>query len=73
MLLLDPAIPEALGFLAFTIRYRGHLVDLEFTPTVVRVRVDVDEGAPITVAVRGEQHELVPGELLEVDLAARST
>ena len=73
VLRLDPAIPEALGFLAFPIRYRGHLVDLEFTPTVVRVRVDVDEGAPITVAVRGEQHELVPGELLEVDLAARST
>ena len=68
VLRLDPAIPEALGSLAFTIRYRGHLVDLEFTTTDVRVRVDIDEGAPITVVIRGEQHELVPGELLEVDL-----
>jgi alpha,alpha-trehalase len=69
---LDPAIPEALGSLAFTIRYRGHLVHLEFTTAVARVRVDSDEGAPITVAVRGEQHELVPGELLEVDLTTGS-
>jgi trehalose/maltose hydrolase-like predicted phosphorylase len=67
---LDPAVPEALGSLAFTIRYRGHLVDLEFTTTVVRVRVDIDEGEPITVVIWGEHHELVPGELLEVDLTA---
>jgi alpha,alpha-trehalase len=72
ILRFDPAVPEALGAVAFTIRYRGHLVDLEFTPTVARVRVDIDEGAPITVAIRGEQHELVPGELLEVDLTAGS-
>jgi alpha,alpha-trehalase len=72
MLRLDPAVPVALGSLAFTIRYRGHLVDLEFTTAVVRVRVDIDEGEPITVAIRGEQHELVPGELLEVDLTTGS-
>ncbi|MCJ7436933.1 MAG: glycoside hydrolase family 65 protein [Acidimicrobiia bacterium] len=69
---LDPVVPVALGSLAFTIRYRGHLVDLEFTTTVVRVRVDIDEGEPITVVIRGEQHQLVPGELLEVDLTAGS-
>jgi alpha,alpha-trehalase len=68
VLRLDPAIPEALGTLAFTVRYRGHLVHLEFTTTVVRVRVDADEGEPITVVVRTEPHELVPGELLEVDV-----
>ena len=72
MLRLDPAVPVALGGLAFTIRYRGHLVDLEFTTAVVRVRVDIDEGEPITVSIRGEHHELVPGELLEVDLTTGS-
>jgi alpha,alpha-trehalase len=72
VLRLDPVIPEALGTLAFMIRYRGHLVDLEFTTAVVRVRVDVDEGEPITVLIRGERHELVPGELLEVDLTPGS-
>jgi len=72
MLRLDPAVPVALGSLAFTIRYRGHLVDLEFTTDVVRVRVDIDEGEPITVSIRGEHHELVPGELLEVDLTTGS-
>jgi alpha,alpha-trehalase len=69
---LDPVVPVALGSLAFTIRYRGHLVDLEFTTAVARVRVDIDEGEPITVVIRGEQHQLVPGELLEVDLTAGS-
>jgi alpha,alpha-trehalase len=68
VLRLDPAVPEALVSLAFTIRYRGHLVDLEFTTSIARVRVDVDEGEAITVAIRGEHYELVPGELLEVDL-----
>jgi alpha,alpha-trehalase len=68
ILRLDPSVPEALGSLAFTIRYRGHLVALELTPTVARVRVDLDEGEAITVAIRGELHHLVPGQLLEVDL-----
>ena len=67
---LRPDCPRGARLVAFTIRYRGHLVHLEFTPTVARVRVDLDEGAPITVVIRGEQHELVPGELLEVDLTS---
>ncbi len=67
-LYLDPCVPVALGTIEFTIRYRGHLVDLEFTPSVARVRVDANEGVPITVVVQGARHDLVPGELLEVDL-----
>ncbi len=69
ILRLDPSVPDALGSVAFTIRYRRHLVDLELTPQVARVHVDLDEGEPITVEVRGERHHLVPGQLLEVDLS----
>jgi trehalose/maltose hydrolase-like predicted phosphorylase len=65
---LDPAIPEAVGSLSTTIRYRGRLVSLELTPTLARVRLDVDEGGPIQVCVRDEVHDLVPGDLVEVAL-----
>jgi trehalose/maltose hydrolase-like predicted phosphorylase len=68
VLRLDPVIPDALVSLSFTIRYRGRLVYLEFTPTVARVRLDVDEGGPITVVVRGEAHNLMSGDLIEIEL-----
>jgi len=70
ILRLDPVIPQALGSLAFTIRYRGRLVYLELTPTLARVRLDVDEGGPITVAIGDEVNELHPGDLIDVDLTA---
>jgi alpha,alpha-trehalase len=68
VLRFDPMIPEELGSLAFDIRYRGHLVHLEFTTTVARVRVDLDEGAPITVDIAGTVQRVSPGELVEVVL-----
>ena len=37
VLRLHPVLPVELGSLAFSIRYRGHLVHLEFTPELVRV------------------------------------
>jgi len=70
VLRLDPAIPEALGSLVTTLRYRGRLVFLELTPALARVRLDVDEGGPITVAVRDVVHDLLPGDLIEVPLTS---
>ena len=69
---LDPAIPEALGSLAFAVRYRGHLVHLELTTTAARVRVDVAEGAPITIDICGTSHLVRPGQAIEVALEPRS-
>jgi trehalose/maltose hydrolase-like predicted phosphorylase len=65
---LEPAIPEALGSLAFPVRYRGHLVHLTFTTTTAGVRVDPDEGAPIVVDIAGTTYELNAGDTVEVTL-----
>ena len=71
MLRFDPVIPEELGSLAFDVRYRGHLVNLEFTPSLARVRVDGDEGESITVAIRDDVRLVGPGETIEVKLEGR--
>ena len=65
-LVLDPAIPERLGWLAFPLWYRGHLVHLEMTTTATRVRVDPAEGAPITISIWGSPRQIGPGESVEV-------
>lgn len=65
---LDPVLPAELGSLAFDIRYRGHLVHLDFTTEVAKVRVDLDEGEPILVNVKGEAHKVGPGQTIEVSL-----
>lgn len=65
-LVLDPAIPERLGWLAFPLWYRGHLVHLEMTTTTTRVRVDPAERAPITISIWGSPHQIGPGESVEV-------
>ena len=65
---LDPSIPEELGSLAFDIRYRGHVVHLEFTTDSAKVRVDLAEGEPITVDIAGVVKVVDPGETLEVKL-----
>jgi trehalose 6-phosphate phosphatase len=69
VLRLHPVVPVELGSLAFSIRYRRHLVHLEFTPAIARVRVDRDEGEPITVDVDGCVDTVRPGETIEVLLS----
>ena len=68
VLRLHPLLPLELGVLAFSIRFRRHLVHLEFTPQLVRVSVDPDEGEPITVDVAGSIQPVRPGETIEVAL-----
>lgn len=68
-LCLDPVIPAELDNLAFSLRYRDHLVHLDLSTTTVAVRVDPDEGAPITVRVGGVDHELGPGGSLSVPIS----
>jgi alpha,alpha-trehalase len=65
---LNPSIPEELGSLAFDIRYRGHIVHLEFTPDLARARVDLAEGEPITIDIAGVVKLVDPGQTLEVKL-----
>jgi trehalose/maltose hydrolase-like predicted phosphorylase len=65
---LDPEVPDELGSLAFDLLYRGHVLHLEFTRDLVRARVDLEEGEPITICIVGQHSQLNPGELLEVRL-----
>ena len=68
MLAFDPVIPDELGSLAFDVHYQGHLVHLEFTTTSARIRVDLDDGAPITIAIRDDVRVVNPGDTVDVEL-----
>jgi trehalose/maltose hydrolase-like predicted phosphorylase len=68
MLRFNPVIPEELGKVAFDVRYRGHLVHLDFTTEVARASVDADDGAPITVDIKGVRRLVEPGETVEVKI-----
>jgi alpha,alpha-trehalase len=61
---LNPVLPGNLAPLAFSVRYRTHLVHLEFTVDHTVVRMDNDEGGPITVEHGGTRHTLAPGHTL---------
>ncbi len=65
---LSPLIPEAVGTVAFDIRYRGHLLHLTFTRHEATVAVDQAEGAPITVDVNGRVERVGPGQAVEFSL-----
>ena len=49
---LPLVLSPKLGSFPFSIRYRGHLVHLEFTSETARVGVDLGEGEPINVDSR---------------------
>lgn len=68
VLRLNPVIPVELGSLRFSIRYRGHLVHLELTTQSVSARVDLAEGAPITIEVNCVRRTVQPGEVVQVGL-----
>ncbi len=72
VLYLNPALPDRLHELRFTIRYRGHQVALRISQAEVFARVGDDhegDGRPVVIDVRGERHELVPGD--EVTIRSR--
>ena len=68
VLRFNPVIPEELGAVAFDVRYRGHLVHLDFTTELARAKVDPNEGAPITIEIKGVRSIVEPGETVEVKL-----
>ena len=71
VLFLNPALPDELDELHFTIRYRGQSVALEISRHEICARVgDHGDGgrAPITLDVGGSRHRLVPGRVTRVAL-----
>jgi alpha,alpha-trehalase len=65
---LHPVLPAEFGSLGFSVRYRGHLVHLEFTTEKARVGVDLAEGEPINIDVNGTRASVRPGETIDVPL-----
>jgi alpha,alpha-trehalase len=66
VLWLDPQLPTMLRRLAFTVLYRGHLLELDFADTVVTVASQTARGAPISVGIGGTVTELEAGGRLEL-------
>ncbi len=69
VLRLHPRIPRELGSLAFRIRYRRHIVDIEVTTERATVRIGLSDEAPLEIEIEGTCHTVEPGHVLEVSLS----
>lgn len=66
---LDPRLPDELGELELSVRYRGHWdVRIRIGGGRLRVTVPPSDRSPITVVHRGARSVLGPGETLDVPL-----
>ncbi|HXZ56286.1 MAG TPA: glycosyl hydrolase family 65 protein [Gaiellaceae bacterium] len=70
VLRLNPQLPTGLRRLAFTVLYRGQLVELDFEGENVTVASQTSKGAPISVGIRGTVTELQAGGRLELSASA---
>jgi alpha,alpha-trehalase len=70
VLWLNPQLPTGLRRLAFTVLYRGQLVELDFEGENVTVASQTLRGAPISVGIRGTVTELQAGGRLELSASA---
>ncbi|MDX6240292.1 MAG: hypothetical protein QOG10_5112 [Kribbellaceae bacterium] len=61
VLRFDPALPTQIKQLRFSVHYRGHRVDVEFTQDHLEVSSRPGPAAPITVLLRDESVELPAG------------
>ena len=68
VLRLHPMIPRELCSLAFQVRYRRHVVDIEVTTERAIVRVGLSDEEPLEVEIEGTRHTLEPGRALDVTL-----
>ena len=69
VLFFNPVIPAEVGSIEFDIRYRGYLLHLRFTTDMARVHLDLAEGAPITIDIKGMASTVLPGQTLEVKIS----
>ena len=70
VLWLNPQLPTELRRLAFTILYRGQLVELEFADDRVTVASQTTSGIPISIGLDGALTELWAGGRLELPAPA---
>ena len=70
ILSLDPCLPEELPELRLSMVYRGRRVRLDLSHERVRISLEDEGAAPLTVSVRGTRHDLTAGDT-EIGLASR--
>jgi alpha,alpha-trehalase len=70
VLRLHPVIPRELRSLAFEVRYRRHLVDIEVTTERATVRVGMSDETPLEIEIEGARYSLEPGQALQVPLTS---
>ena len=63
----DPRMPTEWSSLTFPLTWRGTRVRVTLTPDALRFEVE-DGSSPVPVQVRGEDHEVLPGTPLVVEL-----
>jgi alpha,alpha-trehalase len=68
---LNPRLPDDLGFLRLTIRYRGLALDLEVTRASLEVHARASNAAPIALGVVDAVHTLKAGEARRFALGVR--
>ena len=70
MLWLHPALPTELAKIAFSINYREQPINLEVTPTNLRLQLPSGGATPIRVRVEGREAQLYPGQTHDFLLSA---
>ena len=70
VLRLNPQLPTGLRRLAFTILYRGQLVELEFEDESVTVTSQTAQAAPISLGIGATVTDLQAGSRLELHARA---
>ena len=61
MLHINPLIPEELGRLHMHIRYRGHALGVEITPTTLTIKARITTAGPIRICFKDQIHEIPAG------------
>jgi alpha,alpha-trehalase len=68
VLRLNPRLPEELGCLRMSLRYRGHALDLEVRQDALEVRARDSNSVPLALVVVDTPHTLAPGEARRFEL-----
>ncbi len=65
-LAFDPRLPAAWGSLGFCVQWRGRRLKIQIDQAAQAFEATLADGEPMTLSVRGERHELRPGQALRI-------
>jgi trehalose/maltose hydrolase-like predicted phosphorylase len=73
VLWLNPRLPEGLGGLKLSLRYRGHRVALDITQDTLCVSSEQSWAGPARIGFKGEIYEVGRGQSLRFPLQAAAS